>query len=98
MSNPAIRELANDERLLSLAKGIVGKTLTPFKATLFEKTGKANWLVAFHQDTALPVEKSVEGNGWGPSSVKDGINFVHVADLGACKDPCDSDPSRPFNR
>ena len=39
-----IEAFANDPRLLTLAAHIFGRELTPFKATLFVKTGKANWL------------------------------------------------------
>lgn len=78
MSNELIRKLAYVPRLIAIAESIFGKPLVPFKATLFEKTGKANWLVAWHQDTALPLEKNVEGDGWGPSSVKEGVTFVHA--------------------
>lgn len=78
MAIPEIRNLAEQARLLEICEGIVGRNMIPYKATLFEKTGKANWLVAFHQDTALPLEECVEGDGWGPSSKKQGINFVHA--------------------
>lgn len=78
MSNEFIREVANDPRLISLTASLSGREMIPYKATLFEKTGKANWLVAFHQDTALPVERAVEENGWGPASVKHNVIFVHA--------------------
>ena len=78
MSIPAIGELAHDERLLKIGERILGTSLVPYKATLFEKTGKANWLVAFHQDTALPLEKHTDLDGWGPSSIKEGITFSHA--------------------
>ncbi len=74
----AISELAFDKRLLAIAKLVFGKELVPYKATLFEKSGKANWLVAWHQDTALPLETDVVAIGWGPSSKKQGVNFVHA--------------------
>lgn len=78
MSIPVIREFANDERLLRVGEEIFGRRLVPYKATLFEKTGKANWLVAFHQDTALPVQTVVKAEGWGPKSTKQGTTFVHA--------------------
>lgn len=78
MSNEVVRELASDSRLLRITESISGRQLIPFKATLFEKTGKANWLVAWHQDTALPLKRNVEGDGWGPSSVKEGVTLVHA--------------------
>jgi|SRR5580765_4769167 len=78
MSIPEIRELAGDHRLLQIGERIFGTALIPYKATLFEKTGKANWLVAFHQDTALPLETDIKLDGWGPSSKKAGITFSHA--------------------
>lgn len=78
MSDPEVSRLAFDERLIALTKQIFGVPLTPYKATLFQKTGKANWLVSWHQDTALPVETVPEAEGWGPASVKDGVTFVHA--------------------
>lgn len=78
MSNRAVRALAVSKPLTQLTKTLIGIDLVPYKATLFEKTGKANWLVAFHQDTALPLEKALDTNGWGPSSLKDGIRFSHA--------------------
>ena len=78
MANPVIREVANDKRLLTICETLTSKTLVPYKATLFEKTGKANWLVSYHQDTALPLEKKVTEDGWGPESTKQGTRFVHA--------------------
>jgi ectoine hydroxylase-related dioxygenase (phytanoyl-CoA dioxygenase family) len=78
MTDPVARSVAHDPRLVGITESIFGKPLIPFKATLFEKTGKANWLVAWHQDTALPLEKKVEANGWGPSSIKEGVIFTHA--------------------
>lgn len=78
MSVPSVREFANDERLIAISREFFGKELIPYKATLFEKTGKSNWLVAFHQDTALPIEKFSETNGWGPTSTKEGVIFAHA--------------------
>jgi len=78
MGDPLVARLAYDERLASITKQIFGRPLTPYKATLFQKTGKANWLVSWHQDTALPVQTLPHLDGWGPASVKDGIKFVHA--------------------
>jgi ectoine hydroxylase-related dioxygenase (phytanoyl-CoA dioxygenase family) len=73
-----VSSLATDERLLRIGAEISGKQLIPYKATLFEKTGKANWLVVFHQDTALPVESEPAAEGWGPTSQKSGVIFSHA--------------------
>ena len=73
-----VRELANSRPLTELAHKVMGVPMQAFKATLFAKTGKANWLVAFHQDTALPISASTIAQGWGPESIKDGIIFAHA--------------------
>src|SRR5678815_2990274 len=58
MANATVRDIANDKRLRTVASNFLGETAIPYKATLFSKTGKANWLVAWHQDTALPIIKA----------------------------------------
>lgn len=78
MHIPAVSKLASDLRLLGMIQSVYGKRLIPYKATLFEKSGKANWLVAWHQDTALPLEKFESRDGWGASSIKEGIHFAHA--------------------
>lgn len=49
-----------------------------FRATLFEKSGKANWLVAWHQDTALPLTSHFDDPSWGPWSEKAGVLYAHA--------------------
>lgn len=78
MSHPAVAALATGGRLLSLARGILGPETEPFRATLFEKTGQANWLVAWHQDTALPLTSRFNAPGWGPWSEKEGVLYAHA--------------------
>ncbi len=50
----------------------------PYRATLFDKSPTRNWLVTWHQDTALPLEERRDAPGWGPWSVKFGITYVHA--------------------
>jgi ectoine hydroxylase-related dioxygenase (phytanoyl-CoA dioxygenase family) len=50
----------------------------PFRATLFEKSGAKNWLIAWHQDTALPLRARFEAPGWGPWSEKHGVLYAHA--------------------
>jgi ectoine hydroxylase-related dioxygenase (phytanoyl-CoA dioxygenase family) len=78
MSVSAVREIAADDRLRSIAEIISGRAMIPYKATLFEKTGKANWLVAWHQDTALPLTAIPDAEGWGPATIKDGVVYAHA--------------------
>jgi ectoine hydroxylase-related dioxygenase (phytanoyl-CoA dioxygenase family) len=78
MSNPDVATLARDPRLLGIASEILGSEAFPFRATLFDKSSDANWLVVWHQDTALPLRGRKETNGWGPWSVKEGITYAHA--------------------
>jgi len=49
--------------LLELARAILGRDAFPFRATLFDKSPTANWLVVWHQDTALPLRQHRETPG-----------------------------------
>lgn len=73
-----VSALASDERLLRSARSILGGGALPFKATLFDKSATANWLVVWHQDTALPFKNRRDMPGWGPWSVKDGVTYAHA--------------------
>jgi ectoine hydroxylase-related dioxygenase (phytanoyl-CoA dioxygenase family) len=72
MSNPDVAALARDSRLLSLASDFVGQSAVPFRATLFEKSGQRNWLIAWHQDTGLPLAQRNGDPEWGPWTLKHG--------------------------
>jgi ectoine hydroxylase-related dioxygenase (phytanoyl-CoA dioxygenase family) len=78
MQNSAVAALAHDPALLAIASQILGANVFPFRATLFDKSPNANWLVVWHQDTALPLRERREIRGWGPWSVKDGIIYAHA--------------------
>ena len=72
LSWPAIRTLAGDARLLALAAEMLGAPTLPFKATLFDKSARSNWLVTWHQDLALPIRHRIDVPGWGPWTDKGG--------------------------
>ena len=78
LSVPVVRDLANDPRMLDIARQFVGPTAMPFRATLFNKSPTANWLVVWHQDTALPLRARVEHADWGPRSTKAGVLYAHA--------------------
>jgi ectoine hydroxylase-related dioxygenase (phytanoyl-CoA dioxygenase family) len=75
---PAIAAIARDPRLLNFAKRVLGSRAVPFHATLFDKSTGSNWLVAWHQDTALPLRKKLYKQGWGGWSEKDGVEYAHA--------------------
>ena len=70
---PAVRELAGHPSLVALAATFIGEQPVPFRATLFDKSAASNWLVAWHQDTALPMCQRVDDATWGPWSKKSGV-------------------------
>lgn len=78
LKNPAVAELAHDRRPLEIVKRMLGSGAVPFRATLFDKSPHSNWLVVWHQDTALPLRERHETPGWGPWSVKDGVIYAHA--------------------
>ena len=78
MKHPAVAEAANDQRLLRIARRTLGEEAVPYRATLFEKSGRANWLVVWHQDTALPLASRFDSVEWGPWSKKAGILYAHA--------------------
>ena len=78
LSIPAVATLSQDQRLIGLAARVLGGRPVPFSATLFDKSPEANWLVAWHQDTALPLLERRDAEGWGPWSEKDGVLYAHA--------------------
>jgi ectoine hydroxylase-related dioxygenase (phytanoyl-CoA dioxygenase family) len=78
MSCPAISSFANDKRLIALASTALSEPAIPYRATLFEKSPKSNWLVVWHQDTSLPLSGKLEGSEWGPWSCKAGVTYARA--------------------
>src|SRR5688572_8834683 len=75
---PVVRRLAADRRLVDIAEAFLGGTAVAFRATLFDKSPASNWLVTWHQDTALPLTCRVEDPLWGPWSEKAGVLHAHA--------------------
>ena len=78
LSLGSVSEIAHSDQLLSIARGVLGLGAIPFRATFFDKSPNSNWLVAWHQDTALPLTEKREIPGWGPWSIKDGVIYAHA--------------------
>ncbi|MBX7053902.1 MAG: phytanoyl-CoA dioxygenase family protein [Pyrinomonadaceae bacterium] len=73
-----VQSVATDPRLLSIARDFLDSEPVPFKATLFDKSESSNWLVVWHQDRVLPVRSRTSETGWGPWTVKGGIQFAQA--------------------
>jgi ectoine hydroxylase-related dioxygenase (phytanoyl-CoA dioxygenase family) len=78
LSLSPVRAVAREPQMIELAREVLGSEAFPFRATLFDKSPAANWLVVWHQDTALPLRRRSELPGWGPWSVKEGIDYAHA--------------------
>jgi ectoine hydroxylase-related dioxygenase (phytanoyl-CoA dioxygenase family) len=78
MSIPEVEDVASDPRMLRIACVALGTSAFPYRATLFEKSGAANWFVVWHQDTALPLQSQFDLRGWGPWSRKADIVYAHA--------------------
>jgi ectoine hydroxylase-related dioxygenase (phytanoyl-CoA dioxygenase family) len=70
---------------MELAVEVLGADVFPYRATLFDKSPEANWLVVWHQDTALPLRSRRETPGWGPWSIKEGIDYAHAPAAALCQ-------------
>lgn len=78
LSHPTVSVVAHGPRLMEIARAVLGSSALPFRATLFDKIPDANWLITWHQDTALPLREKVETPGWGPWSEKEGVIYAHA--------------------
>ena len=78
MRHPTVAIFASSPELLQIAQAALGGDAFPFRATIFHKAQASNWLVVWHQDTALPLREKREATGWGPWSVKEGLIYAHA--------------------
>ena len=78
LKHPAVDRLARQPEVLGIAQNLLGNNAYPFRATLFDKSRDSNWLVVWHQDTALPLRERLDVAGWGPWSLKDGVTYAHA--------------------
>ena len=73
---PFTRELADSSACRSIVKPILGSSARVVRGIYFDKHKDANWKVAWHQDLTIAVQERVEADGYGPWSIKAGINHV----------------------
>jgi ectoine hydroxylase-related dioxygenase (phytanoyl-CoA dioxygenase family) len=76
IDHPAVIKLLANSALINLIHAAMGVKAFAYKATLFDKSTDANWLVAWHQDISIPVARRYEVPTWNGWSVKDGVNYV----------------------
>lgn len=80
LSRTSIRELAACPAIRALVEPVLGPSCFAVRATLFDKSPAANWLVAWHQDITVPLQRRAEIPGFGPWSEKQGMPFAQAPD------------------
>lgn len=73
---PAVRHALQASHLAGLVTHQLSESAFAFKATLFDKNETFNWLVSWHQDLSIPVNRKVDLEGWTQWSVKSGVHYV----------------------
>jgi ectoine hydroxylase-related dioxygenase (phytanoyl-CoA dioxygenase family) len=73
---PAARALANSPAVRALAEPVLGADCFAVRGVLFDKTPSAPWKVAWHQDLSVAVRARAEAEGFGPWSIKAGVQYV----------------------
>ncbi len=71
-----LRFVADDPAVRAFVEAILGPQAFVVRATLFDKTDAANWKVPWHQDVTIAVQQRAELVGYGPWSVKAGVEHV----------------------
>lgn len=75
-----IAELAHSENILAKARSILGGEPQLVRAIFFDKNPEKNWLVSWHQDKTVSVNKKHHIDGWGPWSLKDNTHHVQPSE------------------
>jgi len=60
----------------AVAADVLGSTARPVRAVLFDKTATVNWSLGWHQDRTIVVTDRHEVDGFGPWSMKSGLQHV----------------------
>lgn len=68
--------LASSGPLGALVTPILGPTCRPVRAILFDKSNSNNWALPWHQDRTIAVVERREVEGFGPWTVKAGMQHV----------------------
>lgn len=75
-SIPSVKEMADGPAVRGLGAPALGSNAFLARSLFFDKTPKANWKVAWHQDLTIAVERRIEAAGFSAWSVKEGVAHV----------------------
>lgn len=68
--------LTADGSIGRIAAAHLGMECRPVRAILFDKTSETNWSLAWHQDRTICVKRRVDVPGFGPWTMKNGMQHV----------------------
>lgn len=81
---PSIQKLVYSPQILEKAQTyLVGKP-NLVRVIVFDKKADKNWLVSWHQDKTITVDRAADVDNWGPWTLKDGVHHVQP-DIGVLK-------------
>ena len=73
----ALRPLLSSRGCLgAIAASVLGESVKPVRAILFNKSPETNWSLTWHQDRTICVKERLEVRGFGPWTVKKGMHHV----------------------
>lgn len=75
-AEPLTQKLLNDPFICQIIDQLFDQQAFVVRATLFDKQPDANWSVTWHQDQAIAVNERHDLPGFGPWSIKNGIQHV----------------------
>jgi len=71
-----IATLIKSPLLVEKATELLGAPPQVVRVIFFDKTKDNNWLVPWHQDRTIALNKKMDVEGWGRWSLKDGVHHV----------------------
>jgi hypothetical protein len=74
--SPEVKDLSKSETIRNIVCPVLGNEAFAVRGILFDKTDNANWKVPWHQDLTIAVSEKVDSEGFGPWSVKEGVQHV----------------------
>jgi len=76
---PEVKALINSPDIRKITEQLLKKDFKDIhlvRAIYFNKTAEKNWGVLWHQDKTIAVNQQLDIQGWGPWTVKDGVQHV----------------------
>jgi len=71
-----VRQLCEETAISTLLEPIIGDRAFPVRGIFFDKNPEANWGVSWHQDLTIAVIQRIDTEGFGPWSIKEGVDHV----------------------